>query len=66
MQTRKKLTENSLRTGICLFSATEKGTLNYSYLGNLLIWKACTMEVTFGKIRAEKVYYYNIGTTRVT
>ena len=46
-----------------------KGSLDYSYLGNLIIWKACTMEVTFGKIRAEtvteKVYYYNIG-TRVT
>lgn len=47
-----------------------KGSLGYSYLGNLTIWKACTMEVTFGKIRSErvtkKVYYYIIGTTRVT
>lgn len=31
-----------------------KGSLDYSCLGNLIIWKAYTMEVTFGKIRAER------------
>lgn len=39
--------------GVCLLGATDKDALDYSYLGNLIIWKACTMEVTFGKIRAE-------------